>query len=98
MGVRAQVEQETKAWVLEFQSNLSELERALKARAEEAKAPTGTGATAGAEYGDFYPWYHTTADTIGNLSMPLAAEVAHKTNHGDTEDTEKKYTEKSWSE
>lgn len=32
-------------------------------------------ATAGAEYGSFYPWYHTTADTIGNLSMPLAAEV-----------------------
>jgi len=36
----------------------------------------GYQATAGAEYGDFYPWYHTTADTIGYLSMPLAAEVA----------------------
>jgi hypothetical protein len=36
----------------------------------------GYQATAGAEYGQFYPYYHTTADTIGNLSMPLAAEVA----------------------
>ncbi len=32
-------------------------------------------ATAGAEYGDFYPWYHTTADTFGNLSIDLATEV-----------------------
>jgi hypothetical protein len=36
----------------------------------------GYQATAGAEYGDFYPYYHTTADTIANCSMPLAAEVA----------------------
>jgi hypothetical protein len=36
----------------------------------------GYPATAGAEYGGFYPYYHTTGDTIGNLSMPLAAEVA----------------------
>ena len=36
----------------------------------------GYQATAGAEYGGFYPYYHTTGDTIGNLSMPLAAEVA----------------------
>jgi hypothetical protein len=35
----------------------------------------GYKSTAGAEYGDFYPYYHTTADTIGNCSMPLAAEV-----------------------
>jgi len=36
----------------------------------------GYQATAGAEYGNGYPYYHTTGDTIGNLSMPLAAEVA----------------------
>jgi hypothetical protein len=36
----------------------------------------GYPATAGAEYGSSYPYYHTTGDTIGNLSMPLAAEVA----------------------
>jgi hypothetical protein len=36
----------------------------------------GYPATAGAEYGDFYPHYHTTADTIAYCSMPLAAEVA----------------------
>jgi hypothetical protein len=36
----------------------------------------GYEATAGAEYGSGYPFYHTTGDTIGNLSMPLAAEVA----------------------
>jgi hypothetical protein len=36
----------------------------------------GYQATAGAEYGSWYPYYHATGDTIGNLSMPLAAEVA----------------------
>jgi hypothetical protein len=36
----------------------------------------GYPATAGAEYGSGYPYYHTTGDTIGNLSLPLAAEVA----------------------
>jgi len=36
----------------------------------------GYEGTAGAEYGNFYPYYHTTGDTIGYLSMPLAAEVA----------------------
>jgi hypothetical protein len=36
----------------------------------------GYQGTAGAEYGDFYPYYHTTEDTIGHLSMALAAEVA----------------------
>jgi hypothetical protein len=44
MGVRAQVEQETKAWVLEFQSNLADLEKALKAREEEAKTPKAAAA------------------------------------------------------
>ena len=34
-------------------------------------------ATSGYEYGtEPYIWYHTTGDTIGNLSMELAAEVA----------------------
>jgi len=41
VGVHAQVEQETNAWVLEFQSSLSQLEKELKSRAEDAKAPTG---------------------------------------------------------
>jgi len=36
----------------------------------------GYEGTAGAEYGNFYPYYHTIGDTIGYLSMPLAAEVA----------------------
>jgi hypothetical protein len=36
----------------------------------------GYAATAGEEYGSFYPWYHTTADTLGNCDFPLAAEVA----------------------
>jgi hypothetical protein len=37
----------------------------------------GYQAIAGIEYGHIgYQWYHTTGDTIGNLSMPLAAEVA----------------------
>jgi len=40
----------------------------------------GYAATAGHEHGpvwpDPYPYMHTTGDTIGNLSMPLAGEVA----------------------
>ncbi len=36
----------------------------------------GYPATVGAEYGSGYAYYHTTGDTLGNLSMPLAAEVA----------------------
>jgi hypothetical protein len=48
LSVRAQVEQETKAWVLEFQSNLSDLEKSLKARADEAKAEGAASKAAGA--------------------------------------------------
>jgi len=36
----------------------------------------GYPATIGTEYGHGYPFYHSTGDTIGNLSIPLAAEVA----------------------
>lgn len=37
----------------------------------------GFSATAAIEYGHIgYPYYHNTGDTLGNLSMPLAAEVA----------------------
>ena len=36
----------------------------------------GYVATAGHEYGSSYPYYHSPWDTLGNLSMPLAAEVA----------------------
>ena len=36
----------------------------------------GYPATIGTEYGHGYPFYHTTGDTLGNLSIPLAAEVA----------------------
>jgi hypothetical protein len=36
----------------------------------------GIPATSGYEYGsEGYVWYHTTGDTLGNISMPLAAEV-----------------------
>lgn len=47
IGIRSQVEQETKAWVLEFQSNLSELEKELKARAKETETVQAKGAAAG---------------------------------------------------
>ncbi len=40
LGMRNQLEQETKAWVVEFQSNLSQLEKELQAKADEAKAKT----------------------------------------------------------
>ncbi|HUB80605.1 MAG TPA: SLATT domain-containing protein [Bryobacteraceae bacterium] len=37
LAVRAQVEQETHAWVAEFESNLAQLERDLAARADDLK-------------------------------------------------------------
>jgi hypothetical protein len=37
LAIRSQVEQETHAWVAEFESNLSQLERDLQARADDIK-------------------------------------------------------------
>lgn len=37
LAIHRQVEQETKAWVTEFESNLAQLERELAARADEVK-------------------------------------------------------------
>jgi hypothetical protein len=36
--IRTQVEQETKAWLVEFQNNLSQLEKDLQRKGDEAKA------------------------------------------------------------
>ena len=47
LAIRNQVEQETKAWVVEFQSNLSQLEKELQAKADEAKAKTRPASAAG---------------------------------------------------
>jgi hypothetical protein len=38
LAIKSQVEQETKAWVAEFQSNLAQLEKDLQAKADEVKA------------------------------------------------------------
>lgn len=38
LAIRSQVEQETKAWVAEFESNLAQLERDLQASADEVKS------------------------------------------------------------
>lgn len=46
MSVRAQIEQETQSWVLEFQSNLADMEKNLKARTDEAKSPAAKAAGA----------------------------------------------------
>jgi SMODS and SLOG-associating 2TM effector domain 2 len=46
LAIKSQVEQETKAWVAEFQSNLTQLEKDLKAKADEVKAK-GAAAAAG---------------------------------------------------
>ena len=46
LAIKSQVEQETKAWVVEFQNSLSQLEKDLQAKADEAKAkakPAGAG-------------------------------------------------------
>jgi hypothetical protein len=46
MSVRGQVEQETQSWVLEFHSNLADMEKNLKARADEVKPPMAKAAGA----------------------------------------------------
>jgi hypothetical protein len=40
LAIKSQVEQETKAWVVEFQNSLSQLEKDLQAKADETKAKT----------------------------------------------------------
>jgi SMODS and SLOG-associating 2TM effector domain 2 len=47
LAIKSQVEQETKAWVVEFQTNLSQLEKDLQAKADEAKAKTKAAAAGG---------------------------------------------------
>ncbi len=46
LAVKGQVEQETKAWVEEFQSNLAQLEKELKEKAETAKSESRAQAEA----------------------------------------------------
>ena len=46
LAIKTQVEQETKAWVTEFQSNLAQLEKDLQAKADEVKSK-GKAAGAG---------------------------------------------------
>ena len=46
LAVKGQVEQETKAWVQEFQNNLSQLERDLKERADTIKSDSKAKAEA----------------------------------------------------
>jgi hypothetical protein len=49
LAIKSQVEQETKAWVVEFQTNLSQLEKDLQAKADEVKAKTKAAAPGGHE-------------------------------------------------
>lgn len=71
----------------QFQSRIADAYTTLDSRAVVGRYGSdqlafhryGYLGTAGAEYGNSYPWYHTTADTIGNCSMELAAEVAKMT-------------------
>jgi hypothetical protein len=49
LAIKSQVEQETKAWVVEFQTNLSQLEKDLQAKADEAKAKTKPAAAGGTQ-------------------------------------------------
>ena len=49
LAIKSQVEQETKAWVVEFQTNLSQLEKDLQAKADEAKAKTKSAAAGGTQ-------------------------------------------------
>jgi hypothetical protein len=48
LAIKGQVEEETKAWVTEFQSNLTQLEKDLQAKADEVKTKSkaaGAGTT-----------------------------------------------------
>ena len=47
LAIKSQVEQETKAWVVEFQTNLSQLEKDLQAKADEAKAKSKAATASG---------------------------------------------------
>ena len=47
LAVKSHVEQETKAWVIEFQSNLAQLDGELKARAKEVKDQVQTASQSG---------------------------------------------------
>ena len=47
LAIKSQVEQETKAWVIEFQNNLSQLEKELQTKVDEAKAKTKSPPPAG---------------------------------------------------
>jgi hypothetical protein len=47
LAIKSQVEQETKAWVVEFQTNLSQLEKDLQDKADEAKLKTKPVAAGG---------------------------------------------------
>ena len=55
LAIRSQVEQETKAWLVEFQNNLSQLEKDLQTKGDEAKAkakPAGAARVRGAGLDD----------------------------------------------
>ncbi len=49
LAIKSQVEQETKAWVVEFQNSLSQLEKDLQAKADEAKAKSKSAGADGAK-------------------------------------------------
>jgi SMODS and SLOG-associating 2TM effector domain 2 len=49
LAIKSQVEQETKAWVVEFQTNLIQLEKDLQAKADEAKEKTKSAAAGGTQ-------------------------------------------------
>ena len=47
LAIKSQVEQETKAWVAEFQSNLTQLEKDLQAKADEVKSKSKAAGAGG---------------------------------------------------
>ncbi|UCG42661.1 MAG: M20/M25/M40 family metallo-hydrolase [candidate division WOR-3 bacterium] len=71
-------------WLVLLQARMADLYTSLDHSYQVRSFPSdsrsfeeqGYVATSGYEYGtEPYIWYHTTADTLGNLSMPLAREV-----------------------
>ncbi len=71
-------------WLVHLQARMADLYTSLDHSYQVRSFPSdsrsfeeqGYVATSGYEFGtEPYIWYHTTGDTLGNLSMPLAREV-----------------------
>lgn len=83
LAVKGQVDQETKAWVAEFQSNLAQLEKDLKERAETAKSESKVQAEA-AKPGGISITVANGAAAEGGFSVELDSQPVERGVVGNT--------------